>query len=317
METRLLDRQWIERLLAEDAAGALKVLSDSAYQEAVSEVERPEDLERGLERALAETLTTVAAMSPDPELIDLFRLRWDFRTLRSLLKAHLLGVEFEEIGLTDGIGTVEVDVLAKAVQDEDMMVLPPALVDAARSASDAFRDRGELRDVDRVLDLALWAHQIRVASEHRDDFLIGYIRTEIDLLNTKTFMRMKTAGLDRSDLARLLVPGGTLEPSHFEALIGEPVDAFARSLEYGRYGTLAPVFRDWTSESTHALELACDNILLDYVENAKIIAYGIEPLVAFVLMRQTELKLVRAAVVAKLDGLTRDDIEGRLRSVHV
>ncbi len=317
METRLLDRQWIERLLAEDAAGALKVLSDSAYQEAVSDVERPEDLERGLERALAETLATVSAMSPDPELIDLFRLRWDFRNLRSLIKAQLLGIEFEEIGLTDGIGTLEVDVLAKAVQDEDMTVLPPALVDATRSASDAFRDHGELKEVDRALDVALWAHQLSVATEHGDDFLIGYIRTEIDLLNTKTFIRMKTAELDRRDLTRALVPGGTLEPSYFEALIGEPVDAFARSLEYGRYGTLAPVFRDWTPESTHTLELACDNIILDYVGKAKTVAYGIEPLLAFVLMRQTELKLVRAAVVAKLDGLGREEVEGRLRSVHV
>ena len=40
METRLLDRQWIERLLGETAEGALKALSDSAYQDALERFAR-------------------------------------------------------------------------------------------------------------------------------------------------------------------------------------------------------------------------------------------------------------------------------------
>lgn len=116
---------------------------------------------------------------------------------------------------------------------------------------------------------------------------------------------------------RALVPGGTLDLSLLESLLGEPVDAFARSLEYGRYGALAPVFREWTGERAHVLELACDNALLNYVEPARTAAYGIEPLVAFILVRQIEIKLVRAAVAAKLDGVRRDEVEARLRTAHV
>ena len=141
METRLLDHQWIERLLAEDANGALKVLADSAFQEAVADVGRPEDIEDGLVRSLAETLLTVSALSPEPELIDLFRLRWDFRNLNSLVKASLLklsdedmGAGGEGIGLVDGTGTVDLTVLRKAVADSDYVSLPNVLADAARAA---------------------------------------------------------------------------------------------------------------------------------------------------------------------------------------
>jgi vacuolar-type H+-ATPase subunit C/Vma6 len=53
------------------------------------------------------------------------------------------------------------------------------------------------------------------------------------------------------------------------------------------------------------------------VEDARRQAYGIEPLIAFILVRLLEIKLVRAAMVAKLDGLGRDAVEERLRTVHV
>jgi len=324
METRLLDHQWIERLLAEDAEGALKVLADSAFQEAVADVGRPEDIEEGLVRALAETLRTVSALSPEPELIDLFRIRWDFRNLKSLVKASLLkfseedvGPVGKEIGLVDGMGTVDLTVLQKAVADGDYVSLPKVLADAARSAREIFRDNAELAGVNREFDLAMWAHLLTVAAESGSEFLTGYFRIEIDTINIRTFIRVKESSGDRTDLLRALVPGGTLDHSLFETHLGEPADAFARSLEYGSFGALAPVFREWTGERAHMLELACDNILLSYVEPARTAAYGIEPLVAFILVRQLEIKLVRAAVAAKLDGVPRSEVEARLRTTHV
>jgi len=110
METRLLDRQWIERLLSESPAGVLKALGDSAYQDALAGVARPEDVEQGLEKALAETLQTIARVSPEPGLIDVFRLRWDFRNLKSLIKASVLKMADVAFGLAPGVGTVDIDV---------------------------------------------------------------------------------------------------------------------------------------------------------------------------------------------------------------
>ena len=90
------------------------------------------------------------------------------------------------------------------------------------------------------------------------------------------------------------------------------MDAFARSLEYGRYGALAPVFREWSAERALALELACDNCSSeDRGAGGRTIAYGIEPLVAFILLRQLEIKLVRAAFAAKLDGVDARRGRGR------
>lgn len=317
METRLLDRQWIERLLAETARGTLKALSDSIYADAIADVERPEDIERGLERALAETLRTVSEISPEPELIDLFRIRWDFRNLKALLKASARNLAGDDIGVVGEVGTVDAGSLEKAVREKDYTVVPAFLAEPARQAEEAYRSVGELSVIDDVLDTALWTHTLAMAREHGNLFLEGFFAAEIDLANIKTFVRIKDAGKELDELSRALIPGGTVDPPFFEGMLGEPLDAFARGIEYGRYGSLSPIFRDWSRDKTYLLELACDNLLLRLTEPGRTIAYGIEPLVAFVLARRIEIKLVRAAMVAKLDGLERSEIERRLRSAHV
>jgi V/A-type H+-transporting ATPase subunit C len=317
METRLLDRQWIERLLSESAAGALKALGDSDYQEALADVGRPEEIEPGLERALAETLALVASIAPEPALIDLFRMRWDVRNLKALLKASFLKLEGVPIGTVAGLGTVELAVIEKAVGERDYAPLPGFLAEAARRAEDGYRDRGELGIVDRVLDAAMWDRSLGVARSRGSAFLEEYFSTEIDLANIRTFVRIKEAGKDRSDLDHALLGGGTLDGSFFADLLGESLDSFARALEYGRYGDLTPVFREWSPERSHLLDLACDNFLIKLVDRAKTIAYGVEPLVAFILYRQIEIKLVRTAIVAKLDAVERGDVESRLRALHV
>jgi len=317
METRLLDRQWIERLLSETPSGVLKALGDSAYQEALSGVTRPEDVEQGLERALAETLATIARVSPEPELIDLFRLRWDFRNMKSLMKGAILKTGDVERGVARGLGTVDVDALKKAVEERSFAVLPDVLAGAARAAFDAHRDTSELASIDRVCDAAMWADALRKARAAGASFLEGYLRTEIDLANVKAFARIKDASRDAADLRGVFVPGGRLDLSFLTGMLGEPHDALARALEFGPYPGLAPVFREWSPERAYALEQACDNVLLAAVEPAKTVAYGIEPLVAYILRRQLEIKLIRTAVLAKLDGLSRSDVEERLRSVHV
>ncbi|MFH1501705.1 MAG: V-type ATPase subunit [Candidatus Eisenbacteria bacterium] len=317
METRILSRQQVERLLSEPAGGALRLLSDTAYQDALSDVSRPEDIEAGLTRALVETLTTVSSISPEPELIDLFRVRWDFRNLKSLLKAALLKVVTRETGVVEGVGTVDVQAMEKAVRDHDHTFLPDFVGEVARAAEDEYRDNGELAGVDRVVDAAMWKHSIDTARRHRNDFLVDYFRTEIDLGNVRMFARMKEAGRDRSEVAGAFVPGGTLDLSFFDSMLGEPMDAFARAMEYGPYGELAEVFREWSADRSFALELASDNLLLRRTEPAYTTAYGIEPLVRFILVRGLELKLIRAAVAAKLDGVGSSEIEARLRVLHV
>ncbi len=317
METRLLDRQWTERLLSESADGALKALGDSAFQHAVADVAHPDEIEKGLVLAMTETLTTVAEVSPEPELIDLFRLRADYANAKALVKATVLKMDEGDFGLTDGVGTIPLATLEAAVRDKDMTQLPGFLVEAVRDAEEAYRDDTRLASIDRVLDNALWARSLEVAREYNNAFLVDYFQREIDLTNIRTFVRMKVAQRDVSDFETAFIAGGTIDLAGFRTLFGEGLDAFARSLEYGRYGDVAEAVREWSSERAFALELACDNVLLKTVEPAKTVPYGIEPLVAFILKRTIEIKLVRAAIVAKLDGVERSVVEERLRSTHV
>jgi len=316
METRLLTRQMVERLLGETPEGALSALSDTSYQEPLTDVSRPEDIESGLVAALTETLSTVAALAPEPELTGVFRERWDFRNLRALLKASVLGIGASGVGAVDGPGLLELAALEKAVQDKDYVQLPEHLTDAARRAEEAYRDSSELSSIDRVIDDAMWRRSLSVAEELRNEFVVGYLRAEIDLRNVRTFVRIKQARGELDRLDRALIDGGTLEPSFFKRLLQEPLGELARALEYGRYATLAVVLRDWGPDHMPALERACDNMLLRLTDAGSTTAYGVEPLVRYMLVRELETKLVRTVVTGKLDGIDRSELESRLRDLH-
>jgi V/A-type H+-transporting ATPase subunit C len=316
METGFLSRQQVERFLGEPADGVLRALGETVYHEVFSEVAGPADVETGLARATAETLATVSSISPEPLLMDLFRMRWDFRNLKSLVKASLLKLEDVDAGLVDGIGTIPLPTLEKAVRERDLTPLPDYMADAVRRAENDYRDRSELVAVDRIMDAAMWRRSLEIARSLDNDFIVRYLKTEIDLENIKLFTRIKDAGRDGAELAGAFAEGGTLDLSFFADLLGEPMDAFARALEYGRYGRLAPVLHDWSRERAFALELAADDLLLATTEVASTTAYGIEPLVRYVLTRGLETKLIRAIVAAKLDGVERPEIEARLRSLY-
>ena len=85
METRLLTPEKVERLLeAASETEARKLLTECGYAEALP-----------LEEALREHRETLykelAAAVPDPRLIELFQLKYDYHNIKAILKAEQIG----------------------------------------------------------------------------------------------------------------------------------------------------------------------------------------------------------------------------------
>ncbi len=70
-------------------------------------------------------------------------------------------------------------------------------------------------------------------------------------------------------------------------------------------------------ESTSAFEKWCDDILMDCVSAAKFTALGTDPIVAYYLARDAELKTARIILSAKKNHLDGDLIRERVRTLYV
>ena len=83
MEGRLLTRDRMDRMIdAREESEALKVLTECGYGGA--EGLRAQDVERVLATARAETFQELSTAAPDPRVVDVFRLKYDYHNAKVL-----------------------------------------------------------------------------------------------------------------------------------------------------------------------------------------------------------------------------------------
>lgn len=89
LENRLLTRGRMERMLeARSDEDAAKVLSECGYEGL--EPLTPQALERSLAAARNEMFSELAELSPMPQIVDVFRMKYDYHNLKALIKCTCL-----------------------------------------------------------------------------------------------------------------------------------------------------------------------------------------------------------------------------------
>ena len=84
-------------------------------------------------------------------------------------------------------------------------------------------------------------------------------------------------------------------------------------LENTEYSEAAKLLR----ESPAKFEKWCDDVIIDIAEEARMLSFGYEPLAAYYLAKESEIKNVRILSVCKEFGADRDTITERMRKLYV
>ena len=96
MENRLLTRERLERMIeARDAAEARKLLAECGYADGV-------ELEQALAQAREDTFRDLEGAVPDPGLLQVFQVKYDYHNAKVLLKARAVGADPERLLLAGG-----------------------------------------------------------------------------------------------------------------------------------------------------------------------------------------------------------------------
>lgn len=318
METSLLDRGRIDRMVeAASAEEALKVLGESAYAEHIASLASVHAYETMLDQVLHRTYRELRHFAPEPELVGLFACRYDYHNLKVLYKASKLEEERDELLVRD-VGNIPVSALQRAVRDEDYRSLPRAMRDAAKQVAAELRLEANPQRVDMLLDRAMFTEMAERARQFDSPFLDDYLTYQIDLLNVKTYLRVKRANLSREFLEQALLPFGRLDLTKLVQLADPPEVLADRLLtsSYARFIEDAVQSYQKTDTLTRFEKLA-EDFLLRHVKKAKYIAFGLEPLVAYILAQENEVKLIRIVMVGKINRLPVAEIKERLRDVYV
>ena len=141
MENSLLTQEQFEQLItARSYDEEVKLLQSFGYSEL--EPKHPEAIDADLTLVRAEALEELGAALPNPGVLDVFRIKYDYHNVKVLLKAEAMNVSPGEMLI--GLGRVSDGAMYLAHQERDGSNLPGHIDDAAKEGYDilaATRDR--------------------------------------------------------------------------------------------------------------------------------------------------------------------------------
>ena len=115
--------------LAPDLSAVLKVLGETGYSRGFSGTEAAERYDAALEAELLATYEDLETFVPDRELINIFRIPYDFHNVKVLLKSNFNAKSGgkKRWDLMTRLGSIPVDDLTVRMESEEFALLPYGL----------------------------------------------------------------------------------------------------------------------------------------------------------------------------------------------
>lgn len=318
LETRLLTRQDFGRLLAvADIEAFFRILAETEYASLFPSPPDPRHFEEQLHTHLGEVLELVDHLSNDPDITGLLKSRYDFFNLKVLMKASPSGREADD--LLDPHGLVDPAALAGMIQGEPGTDVPRFLRQAYEAAEQVTSVEVDPQSLDVTIDREMYAYFGSVLGTSQVPFLRGWLEREIDLINIKSFLRSVWTQEMVQSLKESLCEGGSVAVEFYRTLQEEPRESLPQRFAQTRYGKLVDeglsVFR--TRGTFARLEQMADGYLMTYLRRAALTAFGIEPLVAYALLKEYEIQALRTTAVGKWNAISQESIREHLPDVYI
>ena len=308
MENRLLTRERLDRMIdARDDSEARKVLAECGYREDVS-------LDEALRQARAQVFYDLEHAVPDPRLVGIFQIKYDYHNAKAIVKAEAVGADPERLLLAGG--RYDPRELLERWRREERLPGAQEFVRAMEQAKAVLADSRDPQQADLLLDRACYEEIGRLARELDSPFLQGYVRLSVDAANLRAAVRIHRMGKEGEFLRQALLPGGNVPPQTVAAARQEALDEVFAS------GTLAEAARMGSKllqagGTLTEFERECDNAVTAYLADARRVPFGEEPVIGYLYAREQELTAVRSVFAGRAAGLDGETIRSRLRNTYV
>lgn len=315
-ESKLLSSEQLRNMTeSKNIDDICKVLQDAGYG-SEGNILTAANYQDVLKQAEASFFAEVKELSKSSAALNIFCYPADYHNLKVLIKAESLGVDRDELLMESG--TISASEMAKSVKERATIGLTENMASALVEAVDVHARTNDPQMIDFVCDKYCFADIIEAAEESKNSYVKGYVALWIDTINLKTFARVKKMGQPWKYFENVFIQGGTVDVKVF---LGSYEDDFKQAAEKFQ----AYDIRKAVSEGGEAidsigdftlLEKICDNLLVEYSREAKTVTFGLEPLVAYLIARQNEVKAIRIVLAGKLAKMSPELIRERLRETY-
>lgn len=321
-EEDLISEREFERLNDyESLEEVLNALRDTSYQPFIEDLNRPEDYEQILASELKRAYDKIADVTPDESLSQFLVEKYNFHNLKVIIKEIIADADFRD--LYSPMGNMDIDFVKRELlrkSDEGFLVEEPkkdVYVGYGEDALKAYEETEDPSMVDIALDKAFYEKKLDVAEKTGLESLEVFQKEEIDLINIKTLLRVKSQKEDLKRLERSLVDGGYIEKSRFMEMFALSLgEILTKTLNDKVYPYLARALSADKSMEENLLDLekSIDDHYVDFAKDAKSMTYGPEVLLSYLIGKDQEITNLRIIFISKLNKLPKDFTMERLRA---
>lgn len=321
MENRFVEASVIQRMLeSEDFMGAFKVLGETCYVDWMSEAGGETQYDRVVEAELRYVLDEARRFVPDEELVDFYRVPYDFHNVKVILKSGFLKARGQERrwDLLTSLGTVDSDDLITAIESEDYRMLPYGLSSVVPECLAIWEQSHDLLEVERRIDSQLFStlRDLALKGGHRG--VRDWIAARVDAENVRNLGRLKRTNADLAKVKSFLHGKGHIGVDQLLGIYSEPFEFWGRAMAYT---SLGPTLGNLASKDVPVdlLLVEMERMLDDYVTSVihqyRYSTFAPENILRYLWMKEMETKNIRIILVGKSNGADRDVLRRLLRHV--
>jgi V/A-type H+-transporting ATPase subunit C len=248
----------------------------------------------------------------DESVVELLRTRDDFANLRLAVRRTLtekeLGADYSSHG------NVPPEMIEQIFSEEDEFskpVFPDYIRQAVEQAVLAYYQNKDIRRIDYAIDRCQAEYNLNKAHELESIFLLGLYRIQIDLTNIRTMLRLK---FTESEQRNVFLVGGFIELERFIHGLELGYEALGSLFFATPYYRVVEAGANYLASNKSFLkaEQQCDEFLTGFLKSTIQITVGPQPIIAFLLMNENEIRKVRLILTAKKNHLDTKLILDRL-----
>ena len=309
LETQLLSRATLlDMANAENFERAADLLSAGEY--ALPQANRSvAELENFLRNKRSAVRKVFSSLMVDEPIVTLFRTRDDFANMRLAIRRTVterpLGTDYSDDG------NVSAELFEEVFEQENYSLFPDYMAEAVERAVLAYYQNKDIRRIDYAIDSVQAEYNIREAHRLENVFLLGFFRIQIDLTNIRTMFRLKFTESDRRDV---FLQGGFVEPDRLKHGLDLDYDAVGQLFFATPYHRLVETGAAYllSDKSFLRTEQQCEDFLIGFLKTTNQITAGPQPVIAYLLMKENEIRTVRLLLTAKRNSLDTKLILDRL-----
>ncbi|MGM0482299.1 MAG: V-type ATPase subunit [Patescibacteria group bacterium] len=309
LHNKLLDQNQTEILLSAKTYGeALGNLQDTFMGSYLAQYS-DEKIPRILEIVVTDAKNTLTSMAPEPELLNILWLKYDFYNLSAIIKASKKSMEPEEIeSLCFNSGAYSPAKLIEAYNNKTLNRYDHLFKKSAEDASSV----NDISEIDRIMNMAYLKKAKEIAIESKNAFLKEYVKLIIDFFNIQANLRALSYG-QKGDAPRpIFVYGGSIPRS-----ATENKDSLLSSLpKIGASKDWEDAIKDYKETGSYSLiEKAFDDKIESYVrETSTADIFSVASFYAYFQAVKNNVQIIRTVLVGKSSGLPEHELRKTIRN---